>query len=592
MNNLSARFLYATAGILMLVSAAVVAAPPIAVEPPSMTSSSGTVITPIPDDTVSYQPLAPPASPEELLASLSPDERQALEEIAEQTGIPMEQLVLELVGPEPEPGGVGTFPEPGGAIITYPDDEMTVEEERFGIVILAVSAALLLLLVVFIVWFIRRRRNSPSAAAGVAAAATPDAPAMPKAFINDVNGYTGDLSIQLGDKPMMVGRVAGTDTQHLDYLVVNKGTVGRRHAVIKYKDFSFWLVDQGSVNGTFVNGERISGEQQLKHGDKIRFHKYDFDFSQPEMDDGFHTVFADPNAADATIVASASAMELAASIDEQSGVEGAQPSASIEGGTDDMFGSEPDVADLAASGDDTLEEATAIFEAPLIEENEIGAELDEDLGVEINLDATGDTSEDDEDLGVEINLDTLGEAGHSNLILDAPLIPPNEDFDADASAFFEDIAVWPTPDDDLFDPTPDEDDQDFLDAKLDQATAILGNASSDAGSKGADDPNDLALDAFIQTDSFDAPATIPPTNPKAAASDDAGDVTLDAFMSTSMFEITNEDETVLPEHVPDDPVAPGDIPAGDTVVLPSSPLNKKVDDDDDDDESEDPTVLK
>ena len=501
MNNLSARFLYATAGILMLVSAAVVAAPPIAVEPPSMTPSSGTVITPIPDDTVSSQPLAPPASPEELLASLSPDERQALEEIAEQTGIPMEQLVLELVGPEPEPGGVGTFPEPGGAIITYPDDEMTVEEERFGIVILAVSAALLLLLVVFIVWFIRRRRNSSSAAAGVAAAATPDAPAMPEAFINDVNGYTGDLSSQLGDKPMMVGRVAGTDTQHLDYLVVNKGTVGRRHAVIKYKDFSFWLVDQGSVNGTFVNGERISGEQQLKHGDKIRFHKYDFDFSQPEMDDGFHTVFADPNAADATIVASASAlastsaMELAASIDEQSGVEGAQPSASIEGGTDDMFGSEPDVADLAASGesasegfadaaafadadifditgetelskpaeqaatgasgDDTLEEATAIFEVPLIEENKIGAELDEDLGVEINLDATGDTSEDDEDLGVEINLDTLGEEGHSNLILDAPLIPPNEDFDADASAFFEDIAVWPTPDDDLFDPTPD-----------------------------------------------------------------------------------------------------------------------------------------
>ena len=186
----------------------------------------------------------------------------------------------------------------------------------------------------------------------------------------------------------------------------------------------------------------------------------------------------------------------------------------------------------------------------------------------------------------------------------------NEDFDADASAFFEDITVGPTPDDDLYDdPTPSDDDQSSLDAKLEQATAIIdGNASAgtdpaadDFGEmetmvrsnlREPDDPNDLTLDEFIQTDSFDAPETIPPAIPKTAASEDDADVSLDAFMSTSMFEITNEDETVLPEHVLDDPKDAGDPHPGDTVVLPSSPLNKKAADDDEDGESEDPTVLR
>ncbi len=635
------------------------APPPEPVALPPAKTPEATVITPLPDDTVTSQPLPAPEDPADLLASLSADERQALEEISEQTGIPIEQLAFELVGPDPT--DTAEQPEPGGVIITYPEDEITEAEQRMGYAILAASAAFLLLLVGFIVWFImRRRKSSPAAAATATAAPVPaDTPAIPEAFINDVHGYTDEPVIRLGEKPMMVGRVAGTDTQHLDYLVVNKGTVGRRHAVIKYKDFSFWLVDQGSVNGTFVNAERISGERQLKHGDKIRFHKYDFDFSQPDMDDGSHTILADPNAADATIVASAatlaatSAMDLAASIDEQidfveedTVVRDEAPS-----DADDMFGSDDDAApgespaaafadapayadsevfdvtgdtEMPAGdpGDETIDEDLAtvsvtspgeVSESPQVQDdleatanNPIG-EDEEDLGVEINLDVVGDGmpedyDEDEEDLGVEINLDAVGEAGQ------------DEDFDAEASAFFEDITVGPTPDDITVGPTPDDNDDMFdiaggadtnddsaLDAKLDQASAILDSTATDleattgGGLREPDDPNDMTMEQFIETDSFEAPATIPPVDPRViAGEEELDDVTLDAFMSTALFaakvEVTNEDMTVLPEQVPDNPNNEDDMFSSDTVVMPGSPAKDKKPDDDD--ESEDPTVVK
>jgi hypothetical protein len=188
------------------------------------------------------------------------------------------------------------------------------------------------------------------------------------------------------------------------------------------------------------------------------------------------------------------------------------------------------------------------------------------------------------------------------------------DFDAEASAFFDDNTVGPTSDDEsnpslgddgdgMFDIDPD---QVSLDEKLEKAGAIL-DAQSDgsdvddldtvvqSGTQKLDDPNDLTLEQFLETDSFDAPPTIPPAMPRPASADE-GDVTLEAFMSTSMFEgrtvkLTNEDATVLPFQVPDEPNAGMD--PGETVKLPRRPkFDDEEEDDDDDDESEDPTILR
>jgi predicted component of type VI protein secretion system len=88
----------------------------------------------------------------------------------------------------------------------------------------------------------------------------------------------------------MLGRVAGTDTEHLNYVVIPQTTIGRRHALIEYKDFAYWIIDQGSINGTFVNDQMITSETRLKHGDRIRLHKLEFEFLMPEMVDAGMTM--------------------------------------------------------------------------------------------------------------------------------------------------------------------------------------------------------------------------------------------------------------------------------------------------------------
>jgi len=111
-----------------------------------------------------------------------------------------------------------------------------------------------------------------------------------EAFLNDIYGYTPQSSYKLGKKPIMLGRVAGMDTEHLDYIVIPQSTIGRRHSLIDYKDYTYWIVDQGSINGTFVNDVPITSEVRLKHGDKIRLHKYEFEFVMPELADAGKTV--------------------------------------------------------------------------------------------------------------------------------------------------------------------------------------------------------------------------------------------------------------------------------------------------------------
>src|SRR5512143_2009621 len=52
-------------------------------------------------------------------------------------------------------------------------------------------------------------------------------------------------------------------------LVVDVPTVSAEHAIIEYRAGIYHLVDRGSRNGTFVNGQRID-EIDLKDGDLIR----------------------------------------------------------------------------------------------------------------------------------------------------------------------------------------------------------------------------------------------------------------------------------------------------------------------------------
>jgi adenylate cyclase len=60
--------------------------------------------------------------------------------------------------------------------------------------------------------------------------------------------------------------------------------VSRRHAAIHGQDGSeFWLVDLGSVNGTLLNGTRLSLPTRLRDGDRFSIAGQEFTFRAPDL---------------------------------------------------------------------------------------------------------------------------------------------------------------------------------------------------------------------------------------------------------------------------------------------------------------------
>jgi hypothetical protein len=62
----------------------------------------------------------------------------------------------------------------------------------------------------------------------------------------------------------MVGREPSCE------IVVSDGSVSRRHARLERRGNAWWVVDQGSANGTYVNSLKVA-EQALKNGQELRF---------------------------------------------------------------------------------------------------------------------------------------------------------------------------------------------------------------------------------------------------------------------------------------------------------------------------------
>jgi adenylate cyclase len=60
-----------------------------------------------------------------------------------------------------------------------------------------------------------------------------------------------------------LGRHPNNTIQLLDKIV------SKEHCILEQRDGHFVLRDLGSLNGTYVNGERVRGETMLKHGDEI-----------------------------------------------------------------------------------------------------------------------------------------------------------------------------------------------------------------------------------------------------------------------------------------------------------------------------------
>ena len=67
----------------------------------------------------------------------------------------------------------------------------------------------------------------------------------------------------VGNTPLTMGRATSNNVQIAD------GQASRQHAEIRYENGRHIVADLNSTNGTLVNDQRITGSQQLNHGDII-----------------------------------------------------------------------------------------------------------------------------------------------------------------------------------------------------------------------------------------------------------------------------------------------------------------------------------
>ncbi|MCC8164427.1 MAG: FHA domain-containing protein [Lachnospiraceae bacterium] len=72
----------------------------------------------------------------------------------------------------------------------------------------------------------------------------------------------------------------GRERQKVDFCVPDNNSVGRTHANIICKGGVYYIVDNNSTNFTFVNGNKIGPNQEVKlnSGDKIKLADEEFEF--------------------------------------------------------------------------------------------------------------------------------------------------------------------------------------------------------------------------------------------------------------------------------------------------------------------------
>ena len=80
------------------------------------------------------------------------------------------------------------------------------------------------------------------------------------------NGPGAGRVIDLTEGELVIGRIEPAG------LAIGDSEVSRRHARLNCRGDRYYLEDLGSVNGTILNGEKITGECRLSDGDEIRAH--------------------------------------------------------------------------------------------------------------------------------------------------------------------------------------------------------------------------------------------------------------------------------------------------------------------------------
>jgi pSer/pThr/pTyr-binding forkhead associated (FHA) protein len=82
------------------------------------------------------------------------------------------------------------------------------------------------------------------------------------------SGPQAGLRVRLQATITQLGRRPESDV-YLDDI-----TVSRNHAEVTHREREFFVEDVGSLNGTYVNQERIEESTQIRHGDELQIDKF------------------------------------------------------------------------------------------------------------------------------------------------------------------------------------------------------------------------------------------------------------------------------------------------------------------------------
>ncbi|MCX7622989.1 MAG: DUF3662 and FHA domain-containing protein [Thermomicrobium sp.] len=97
---------------------------------------------------------------------------------------------------------------------------------------------------------------------------------VPRAFLRVSEGPMAGETFLIRKRITTIGRALDND------IVLEALDVSRRHARIEYDAGQFRVVDQGSTNGTFVNGVRVE-QAPLRSGDRLTLGTVVLEFSVP-----------------------------------------------------------------------------------------------------------------------------------------------------------------------------------------------------------------------------------------------------------------------------------------------------------------------
>lgn len=206
---------------------------------------------------------------------------QARDELGYTLESPIQPVTIAVTRPAPP------APTPEPTAIALPQFELPVPQELEEPILLAVPVLVALVLAGGIgLWGWRRMKRRQAAEAAAAREAAFRAAAAPRSAPPDVRHKPylvriDESGLALERRPLESADVTiGRDPDYATF-IIDESSISRLHARIRQNTVgAYWLYDEGSNSGTFLNYERLAlAPRELAHGDRVQFGHVTYRFS-------------------------------------------------------------------------------------------------------------------------------------------------------------------------------------------------------------------------------------------------------------------------------------------------------------------------